>query len=702
MQGQLLRSRYRILQYLAKGGFGKTYLAEDILLPGDNRCVVKQLYPAVDSPKILEIARRLFKKEAEALRKLGNYDQIPQLLAYFEEKQKFYLVQQYIDGHTLKKELVPGQTWTEAKVIEFCQDCLQILDFIHTQGIIHRDVKPDNLIRRRQDNKLVLVDFGTVKEVISAQTQMIPSTVAVGTKGYMPTEQAMGKPRINSDIYALGIICIQALTGVHPIKFQEDENGDILWQSQANVSPQLAAILSKMVRYHFKDRYQSATEVLRELNCLGSNPSVVPISRGVTQTVQYTPTTQLNSSEFKHSAFASTRNQSKPANLSSINNSSNAQSSPPLPNTTAQSLTSKTSSSLEDSQALEKTSRNVPLTDTQSKSVSQQNSTPPSKSDRSQSSKNSQINFFSKLSNFIKSSTVATVGVAVIIGAMATGGMYLFKQQTEKEVEKILSELNNLYAKQKYQECYDQAENKKTQEAGVSDQIIQEWINKCGLGVAQRKAEIYDYALAIEIAKKLNNVTNSQEIKQHIDDWSNKILEIATATYEEKGNLEEAVQMILTTIPEDSAVRKKALDLKQTWEIENETNKKLISTANKALEEKRWQEAKSEAEKVSGSDYWKQQAKAVIDEAEKAIESSILPKSQPTTPIPNSSNQNRASTSHQNSNQTNSSRVVTPIPKQPDITPSEQLKPQSGIMPLDKFVDPSPNNTPGEDSDWAL
>jgi serine/threonine-protein kinase len=649
MQGQLLRSRYRILQYLAKGGFGKTYLAEDTLLPGDNRCVVKQLYPAVDSPKILEIARRLFKKEAEALKKLGIYDQIPQLLAYFEEKQKFYLVQQYIDGHTLKKELVSGQTWTEAKVIEFCQDCLQILDFIHNQGIIHRDVKPDNLIRRRQDSKLVLVDFGTVKEVISAQTQMMTPTVAVGTKGYMPTEQAMGKPRINSDIYALGIIAIQALTGVHPLQFQEDDNGEIIWQSQAEVSSQLAVILSKMVRYHFQDRYQSAREVLEALDCLDINTAKISDS--------------VKGSQVKRAV--------------------------------------EEVASLTVNYRLEETFRDASLPATESKSLSQQNSTLLSQSDRSESAKNP------KVSNFIRSSTGTTVGVALIIGSIATGGMYLFNQQIvarrEQEAETIVSNLSNLYENQKYQDCYDQAENKQTQAAGVSEKIIQEWLGKCGLGVAQKKAEIDDYASALEIAKKLDNVPNQEEVRQHINDWSNKILEIATATYKEKGNLEEAVQTILTTIPEDSAVRKKALDLKQKWETENETNKKLIATANKALAEKRWQEAKSEAEKVSGSDYWQQQAKAVIEEAEKAIESSIPPQPKPTRATPNYSNRNRASTAQKNFNQTNSGRVATPVPKQPAPTPSELSEPKFGTMPLEKFGESSsPTNMPGDDSDWAL
>ena len=257
MQGTILGSRYKVIKYIAKGGFGKTFLAEDIQLPANNKCVVKQLFPSVDDPNFIQVARRLFKTEAETLNTLGVYDRIPRLMAYFEEDEKFYLVQQYIEGHTLSNELVTGETWSEAKVRELLQDCLETLDFIHGKSVIHRDVKPDNLIRRQSDNKLVLVDFGTVKEVIAEQTQLVPATVAVGTRGYMPTEQARGKPRTTSDIYALGVIAIQALTGVYPTQLLEDDNGEIVWRDKAQCSPQLQEIVAKMTRYHFKERYQS-------------------------------------------------------------------------------------------------------------------------------------------------------------------------------------------------------------------------------------------------------------------------------------------------------------------------------------------------------------------------------------------------------------------------------------------------------------
>jgi serine/threonine protein kinase, bacterial len=266
MIGKLLDHRYQVIRVLAMGGFGQTYIAQDTRRPGNPICVVKHLKPGTD-PRVFDTAKRLFNNEAETLEKLGNHDQIPRLLAYFDENQEFYLVQEYIEGHTLTEELIPGKRWSESQVIQLLQEVLEILEFVHRQGVIHRDIKPDNIIRRASDNKLVLVDFGAVKQL---RTQMVAvggqasATVVIGTPGYMPTEQGQGKPRPNSDIYSLGIIAIQALTGLSPTELQEDpETGEIIWRHSVTVNHRLVAVLSKMVRYHFKDRYQNATEALQ-------------------------------------------------------------------------------------------------------------------------------------------------------------------------------------------------------------------------------------------------------------------------------------------------------------------------------------------------------------------------------------------------------------------------------------------------------
>jgi serine/threonine protein kinase len=278
VKGKILGSRYQVLEYVAEGGFGKTYLAEDTQLPGKDLCIVKQLAPRFTAPQLLEIARRLFKTEATALHSLGHHPQIPELLAYFEEAEKFYLVQQYIAGQTLDQKLIPKQPWSPGQVVELLRDCLNILGFIHDQGVIHRDLKPANLILRDADHKIVLVDFGTVKNILQGQGGLEQLTVAVGTQGYMPIEQARGKPRSTSDLYALGIIGIQALTGVKPLDLEEDENGEVIWSPLVNAQPELIEILTKMTRYNYLERYPSAQSVLDALDSCGDTllPQAVP------------------------------------------------------------------------------------------------------------------------------------------------------------------------------------------------------------------------------------------------------------------------------------------------------------------------------------------------------------------------------------------------------------------------------------------
>lgn len=255
----ILHSRYQILRKLAEGGFGTVYLAQDNLY--QNQCVVKKLHS--DSDKV-EIMKRLFQEEATILQKL-DHPQIPHLIDNFEENKEYYLVQEYIEGHTLTKELIPKQPWAENQVIELLKEGLSILEYIHSRGVIHRDIKPDNFIRRRQDGKLVLIDFGAVKKFNVEQSQLINKTVTVGTYGYMPIEQALGQPRKNSDIYALGMIGIQALTGIDVMALKQDEQGEIIWQEFAQVTSFLASIFTQMVRSHYLHRYQSATEALKAL-----------------------------------------------------------------------------------------------------------------------------------------------------------------------------------------------------------------------------------------------------------------------------------------------------------------------------------------------------------------------------------------------------------------------------------------------------
>ena len=274
MIGQLLDGRYRIASKLGEGGFGHTYLAHDTRIPNEPLCVVKHLQPASGDREYLQVANRLFTTEAQTLAQLGDHDRIPRLLAYFEQAGEFYLVEEFVEGRSLELELVRGYRLGEAQVIQILDDLLSILEYIHSHGVIHRDIKPDNIIRRKSDGKLVLIDFGAIKQV---QTQMnqegqTAATVAIGTLGYMPSEQAQGKPRPNSDLYAIGVICIQALTGLHPRELQEDyQTGELIWQHLVPNKSGLVEVLTKMTRYHYKDRYESASEIRQVIASLGSH-----------------------------------------------------------------------------------------------------------------------------------------------------------------------------------------------------------------------------------------------------------------------------------------------------------------------------------------------------------------------------------------------------------------------------------------------
>ena len=298
MIDQLLNQRYKILEVLGTGGFGQTYIARDLNRPGQPKCVVKQLKPlGIEDPTLSdssrqerwEIAQDFFRREAEVLETLGKkHDRIPQLLAYFEEDQEFYLVQEFVDGHPLSSELVAGQSWPENNVIQMLGQVLEVLDFVHSNNVIHRDIKPDNIIRRQQDNALVLVDFGAVKQLrgqMVSNSGGVSFTVVIGTKGYRAMEQAAGRPRLNSDLYALGMIAVQALTGINALQLETEysdaDSDEINWQHLApGASPRLKEFLTRMVRQNWRDRYQSAKEALIALNSLESDshdrPTIVP------------------------------------------------------------------------------------------------------------------------------------------------------------------------------------------------------------------------------------------------------------------------------------------------------------------------------------------------------------------------------------------------------------------------------------------
>ncbi|MFB2835692.1 protein kinase domain-containing protein [Floridanema evergladense] len=263
-----LRNRYRIIQLLGAGGFGRTFLAEDIDKLNE-RCVVKQFLPQAQGSWATQKATELFQQEARRLQLLGEHTQIPTLFAYFEEDKLLYLVQQFIEGDNLLQELGKQGAFSEQKIREFLIDVLPVLQFIHQQKVIHRDIKPDNIIRRRTDGKLVLIDFGIAKQ-LTATTISQPGT-HIGTLGYAPVEQMQdGTAYPVSDLYSLGVTCFRLLTQTSPHNLFVNSGYEWAknWQRYLPkpINDNLGYVLDKLLQKDMQQRYQSADEVWRDLH----------------------------------------------------------------------------------------------------------------------------------------------------------------------------------------------------------------------------------------------------------------------------------------------------------------------------------------------------------------------------------------------------------------------------------------------------
>lgn len=271
---RLFRDRYEILRVLGRGGFGITFLARNVILPGNPLCVIKQLYPKVTNAKSWERACERFEKEAKTLAQLGGHSQIPMLLDYFQGNGEFYLVQEYIQGYTLAREVRKNGVKSETEVKRFLKEILPVLRYIHQNHVIHRDIKPQNLLRCEDDQRIVLIDFGAVKEkLVDASGNSInknKSTHFIGTAGFAPPEQLSLRPVYASDIYALGVTCLYLLTGKGPLNLTYNpQTGEICWQDEINVSRSFAQVLGKMVKVTLEERFKTVGQVIMALGWEG-------------------------------------------------------------------------------------------------------------------------------------------------------------------------------------------------------------------------------------------------------------------------------------------------------------------------------------------------------------------------------------------------------------------------------------------------
>jgi serine/threonine-protein kinase len=291
MTPTLLNNRYQVLQRLGAGGFGNTFLAEDTYMPSRRRCVIKQLKPVTHDPQAYKLVQERFQREAAVLEELGEgNNQIPRLHAYFSEAGQFYLVQEWIEGDTLTKKVEQGGMLSENEVKQILVSLLPVLDYVHSRRMVHRDIKPDNIIIRKRDGLPVLIDFGAVKEAMNTMVN-VPGNSAhsmvIGTPGFMSSEQAGGRPTYASDLYSLGLTAVFLLTGKMPQELETDaRSGELLWRQYApDIHSNLAMVLEQAIRFNPRDRFATATAMLNALQSAAapSEMATVAVSPGGVQ-----------------------------------------------------------------------------------------------------------------------------------------------------------------------------------------------------------------------------------------------------------------------------------------------------------------------------------------------------------------------------------------------------------------------------------
>ncbi|MDJ0592430.1 MAG: protein kinase [Pleurocapsa sp. MO_226.B13] len=278
LAGKTLKEHYYLEKKLDSGGFGTIYLAKDTLSAIGGNYIVKHFSPSYEHEAQLATAMRLFQQESNSLQKLGNHPQIPRIYDFFEQENHFFLVQELIEGQNLEQEFAASEPFTQAQAIKLLTDTLEVLKFIHQAGYIHRDLKPSNLIRNRFDRRIFVIDFGAVKDKIDPKNignqGEFSLTVGILSPGYTPDEQLRGRPEFESDLYALGMVVIQAMTGEHPQTLLRNANSELMWRDRlpAHYHYDLAFLdlVDKMVEQNWQQRYRSAAAVLEDLAKINS------------------------------------------------------------------------------------------------------------------------------------------------------------------------------------------------------------------------------------------------------------------------------------------------------------------------------------------------------------------------------------------------------------------------------------------------
>ncbi|MGK7892955.1 MAG: GUN4 domain-containing protein [Xenococcus sp. (in: cyanobacteria)] len=515
-----LFENYRVTKLLGEGGFGRTYLAEYLRRYNEPRLIKALITNAQKHTQ--QKVKELFTREAEQLYQL-DHPQIPKLYEYFEKDNNLYLVQEFIDGINLREELEQDRLFTPEKIQTILEELLPVLTYIEEKNLLHRDIKPDNIMRRHDDGRLMLIDFGAAR----VKTGIGPTVLTtIYTPGYAAIEHMMGRPVKASDVYSLGVTCIRLLTGCLPNNktdpiYDDHENRfcwrEYLQEKDIQVNEKLVAILDKMVASSLKDRYPDAEAVLQDL--------LPPISSPLSLLTEIE--NEQNSALSPASSFPS------PILTTEIGKEPDSTISPTLSPTISlppQELVTELETKQKSSSTLVKSSQKLGLI----------------------------AGIFTILTGVI-----AGIGGYLLINQPATIENKTQKSLDAQKTIPMMDTLEAQYQQGRYQDCYQLARKNFNQD----QDLLQEWIGKCGLAAAKIKANANSYSEAIAIAQTIpNTVANYQEVKDNINNWSEFILDHATKIYQ-AGKLEEAIK-VTDTIPDNSSAKTQIPQLIAQWKQE--------------------------------------------------------------------------------------------------------------------------------------
>ncbi len=278
--GFLLENRYEVTQFLGYGGFGRTYLARD-RQRFNEICVLKEFAPQINSPDVLRKAEELFRREAGTLYQL-RHEQIPEFRATLAIKidgqDVLLIVEQYIAGQTYEQWVEGGDRLDEAGAVQFLRDLLPVLTYIHTRGVVHRDISPDNLILEKNSRKPFLIDFGSVRQVATTAMQMsgMAAATQIHKPGFSPREQLRGEVSPSTDLYSLAVTTLVLVTGRSPLELYDDLIDQWHWRQFVRFNPTLEKLLDQMLATRITDRIPSAMVAMQILDSIGGLPGLAP------------------------------------------------------------------------------------------------------------------------------------------------------------------------------------------------------------------------------------------------------------------------------------------------------------------------------------------------------------------------------------------------------------------------------------------